>query len=53
MNDYCYAVSLRITHPKIDPAIITTEVGINPFRAYMFGDQRVTPKGGAFPFTCW
>lgn len=45
MTDYRYCISLRVTHPNIDPEEITRELGIEPFREWKMGKQRFTPKG--------
>lgn len=45
MSDYNYSISLRVTHPNIDPDEITKELGIEPFRKWMAGERRMTPKG--------
>jgi hypothetical protein len=45
MNPYEYKVSLRITHPSIDPQIITGTLGLKPFRSWQEGSLRQTPKG--------
>lgn len=45
MNPYEYKVSLRITHPSIDPQIITGTLGLKPTRSWQAGSPRQTPKG--------
>ena len=45
MNEYKYCVSLRITHPKIDPDKITNTLGIKPDFKWKFGEPRRTPRG--------
>ena len=46
-NPFEFAVSLRVTHPDIDPAVITDVLGVTPDRCWKVGDPRVTPKGAA------
>lgn len=45
VNEYEFCVSLRITHPKIDPDEITKVLGITPTHKWKFGESRKTPKG--------
>ncbi len=45
MYPYRYSVSLRISHPTINPDTITVKLGIQPFRKWMAGEPRLTPKG--------
>ena len=45
MSDYRFCVSLRISHPEIDPDEITRELGIEPFRKWKVGEARVSPSG--------
>ncbi len=40
-----YNINLLIKHPSIDPEIITEQLGLVPFRAWRFGEPRLTPKG--------
>ncbi|ALG68206.1 DUF4279 domain-containing protein [Beggiatoa leptomitoformis] len=40
-----YKVVLLIEHPSIDPAIITEQLGLLPFRHQRFGEPRMTPTG--------
>jgi hypothetical protein len=44
-----FEVSLRITHPTIDPIEVTRELSIEPSRHYKAGDGRATPKGTPLP----
>lgn len=57
MNPYEYKVSLRITHPTMDPHIITGTLGKEPFRSWQAGSPRKTPKGdpleGVYKETYW
>jgi len=52
-----FKVSLTVTHPDIDPAEISTALGLAPKRATRAGAPRTTPKGdalgGAYEFSCW
>jgi hypothetical protein len=45
MQNYSYYLYLKIWHPTIRPEVITQELGINPRRTCMVGEQRSTPKG--------
>jgi len=45
MSDYSYSISLRVTHPSIDPDAITQELGIEPSRKWKVGEKRTTPTG--------
>ena len=45
MADYRYCVSLRVSHPTIDPKEVTQALGIEPFRSWRVGEPRVSPKG--------
>lgn len=52
-----FKVSLTVTHPDIDPAEISTALGLSPKRATRAGAPRTTPRGdalgGAYEFSCW
>jgi hypothetical protein len=45
MQQYTYAIALRIWHPTIDPSAITVALGVEPARSMMAGQARQTPKG--------
>ncbi|MGL4968403.1 MAG: DUF4279 domain-containing protein [Inquilinus sp.] len=45
MAPYRYAISLRISHPSIDPAQITAELGEAPSHLQKAGSPHRTPKG--------
>jgi Domain of unknown function (DUF4279) len=45
MNSYQYDISLRVRHPSLDPAEITSALGLNPSRSWRAGEVRTTPKG--------
>jgi uncharacterized protein DUF4279 len=45
MNSYQYDISLRVRHPSLDPAEITSALGLNPSRSWRAGEARTTPKG--------
>jgi Domain of unknown function (DUF4279) len=47
MSDYEFALSLRIRHPRIDPSVITAELGIEPQHTWRAGDRRLDAAGGA------
>ena len=45
MNRYHYKISLRVRHPSLDPAEITSALHLNPFRTWRAGEPRATPRG--------
>ena len=45
MNPFLYSVSLRISHPDIDPRLITDTLHIQPKGTWKFGEPRMTPTG--------
>lgn len=45
MESLSFKVSLHITHPERDLSFVESMVGIKPFRVWVAGDQRKTPKG--------
>ncbi len=45
MHPYTYSISLRLSHPSINPAEITDVLALEPKRAWKAGDSRQTPKG--------
>ena len=55
--DATFTVTLSIVHPDIDPALISRQLGLSPFRSMRRGEPRVTPKGaplpGLWPDTRW
>jgi Domain of unknown function (DUF4279) len=56
-NHYGYAISLRITHPSLDPSEITGALHLDPDRTWKVGDPRATTKGaplkGVYSETFW
>lgn len=46
MNPFRYCVSLRFTHPSMDPKKISKRLGKSPSRQWKAGEPRTTPKGG-------
>ena len=40
-----YTLVLSIEHPTMDPAIISSKLGLEPRRSWAAGDQRTTPRG--------
>jgi hypothetical protein len=46
MSDYEFMMSLRIRHPRIDPAEITRALGIEPLHSWRAGDLRRDSAGG-------
>jgi hypothetical protein len=57
MHPYTYAISLRISHPNIEPLEITNALGLEPVRTWKAGTPRQTPKGtpleGIYRETYW
>jgi hypothetical protein len=47
MSDYEFTLSLRIRHPRIDPSMITDELGIKPQHTWKAGDRRLDATGEA------
>jgi len=45
MYPFRYAVSLRFTHPSIDPELISKKLGKKPKWHWKAGEPRMTPKG--------
>ena len=45
MYPYRYSVSLRISHPTINPDTLSKRLGLQPSRKWMAGERRSTPKG--------
>lgn len=48
-TNFSHEVSLRITHPSIDPEDITRALSIAPTHACKAGSGRTTPKGHPLP----
>jgi hypothetical protein len=46
MSDYEFMMSLRIRHPRIDPAQITSTLGIEAQHTWRAGDPRRDSEGG-------
>jgi Domain of unknown function (DUF4279) len=46
MSDYEFTISLSIRHPRIDPARISEQLGVEPQHAWRAGDARRAPGGG-------
>jgi uncharacterized protein DUF4279 len=46
MANYEFMVSLRIRHPRIDPAQITRALGVEPQHTWRAGDLRLDSAGG-------
>jgi hypothetical protein len=42
---YSHTIDLRIWHPKLDPAKVSSTLGIEPQIAWRDGELRKTPKG--------
>lgn len=57
MYPYTYSITLRATHPSMDPDVITRALGMPPVRTWRVGDARTTPKGtplnGHYKETYW
>jgi hypothetical protein len=47
MSDYEFTMSLRIRHPAIDPAEISTTLGLQPQHTWCAGDGRLDSAGSA------
>ncbi|WP_078059509.1 DUF4279 domain-containing protein [Xanthomonas massiliensis] len=45
MQLYSHIVDLRISHPMLDPSLVTHTLGLQPQHAWQAGDPRKTPKG--------
>jgi Domain of unknown function (DUF4279) len=45
MQLYSHIVDLRISHPELDPSVVTRTLGMEPQHAWRAGDPRKTPKG--------
>src|SRR5690349_13451473 len=45
MSEYEFTASLRLRHPRIDPATITQTLGIKPQHTWQSGTPRVGPAG--------
>jgi hypothetical protein len=45
LNSYRYDISLRVCHPKMDPAEISAALQLAPKVSWKAGDLRVTPTG--------
>jgi hypothetical protein len=45
MSEYEFTVSLRIRHPRVDPATITATLGIQPQHTWQAGQPRCDPAG--------
>jgi len=47
MSEYEFTMSLRIRHPRVDPAQVTRALGIDPQHTWRAGDPRRDPAGAA------
>jgi Domain of unknown function (DUF4279) len=45
MSEYEFTASLRMRHPRIDPATITQTLGIKPQHTWQSGTPRIGPAG--------
>ena len=45
MYPFHYKVSLRFSHPKMNPHKITKALGLSPMRSWMVGEPKTTPTG--------
>ena len=45
MQLYSHILDLRISHPALDPDVVTRTLGMEPVHAWRAGDPRQTPKG--------
>ena len=52
-----FKIALIVTHPNIDPAEISSAIGLIPVRRTRGGAPRTTPTGqplaGEYQFSCW
>lgn len=46
MSDYEFTMSLRIRHPHVDPAVVTSTLGIEPQHMWRAGERRRGADGG-------
>lgn len=46
MSDYEFTISLSIRHPRIDPARISEQLGVEPQHTWRAGEARRAPGGG-------
>ncbi len=57
MQLYAHIIDLRISHPSLDPDVVTRTLGIEPQRAWRAGEPRKTSKGtkldGVYPTGYW
>ena len=40
-----YAMSLRVRHPNLDPALLTETLHLEPLHSWRAGDPRLSPEG--------
>jgi hypothetical protein len=56
-SDSTYAVTLRLRHPTIDPALLTTTLKLDPMHSWKAGDPRLSqtgaPLGGQHRDSYW
>jgi len=45
MQLYSHILDLRISHPALNPDVVTRTLGMEPVHAWRAGDPRQTPKG--------
>ena len=45
MQLYSHTVDLRISHPALDPDLVTRTLKLQPHISWRTGDPRQTPKG--------
>lgn len=45
MQLYSHILDLRISHPALDPDVITRTLGLEPLHSWRAGEPRKTPKG--------
>ncbi len=45
MQLYSHILDLRISHPALDPDLVTRTLGLDPLHSWREGDARKTPKG--------
>ena len=57
MHPFRYKIHVRLQHPDMDPDLISSAMGEEPFRKWWAGHQRMAPKGqlldGVYKHTYW
>src|SRR5438874_2056178 len=45
MHPFRYSVHVRLQHPSMDPDLISSEMGEQPFRKWQAGKRKTNPRG--------